>query len=100
MWIGGGRAPDGATLLPGEEIGRRLEAHERWAYDEREKVQSLRRLICLCSDRHGATHFGLAQVKGTDAAARAHPATVTGLDTRALDPHIRDAFALRRRATP
>jgi hypothetical protein len=75
-------------------ISRWLEVHERWTYDERKKVQSLRRLICLCSDCHGATHFGLAQVKGTDAAARAHLATVTGLDTRALDTHLRDAFAL------
>ena len=26
-----------------------LEAHERWAYDDASGVQTLRRLICLCS---------------------------------------------------
>ncbi|GAA1278917.1 hypothetical protein GCM10009609_47890 [Pseudonocardia aurantiaca] len=41
------------------EVGRWLEAHERFAYDERAGVQSLRRLICLCSSCHQATHFGL-----------------------------------------
>jgi hypothetical protein len=37
-----GHAPDPPT-------GRRLEAHERWIYDEPTGVQTLRRLICLCN---------------------------------------------------
>lgn len=71
---------------------RWLEVHERWAYDTHTRVQTLRRLICLCSNCHGATHFGLAQVKGTDPQARAHLATVTGMSRPALEAHIREAF--------
>ncbi len=33
---------------------RWLEAHERWAYDDATRVQSLRRLVCLCTDCHTA----------------------------------------------
>lgn len=40
------------------ESRRWLEVHERWAYDDKAKVQALRRLICLCTDCHTATHFG------------------------------------------
>lgn len=72
---------------------RWLEAHERWSYDEERHVQSLRRLVCLCTSCHGATHFGLAQVKGTDGVARAHLRQVTGFDERALELHLREAFA-------
>jgi hypothetical protein len=52
--------------------GRRLEAHERWIYDEPTGVQTLRRLICLCSQCHTFTHFGLAQIKGQADEALAH----------------------------
>jgi hypothetical protein len=44
--------------------GRPLEAHERWIYDAPTGVQALRRLICLCTQCHTVTHFGLAQIKG------------------------------------
>ena len=58
--------------------GRWLEAHERWAYDDAARVQSLRRLICLCTDCHAVTHFGLATVQGRDAQAMRHLRAVTG----------------------
>src|SRR5258708_37295062 len=35
-----------------------LDAHERFSYDERSGIQTLRRLICLCAACHGVTHFG------------------------------------------
>jgi hypothetical protein len=39
-----------------------LEANERWSYDETTRVQSLRRLVCLCTWCHHTTHFGHAEV--------------------------------------
>lgn len=60
---------------------RWLEAHERWAYDERDGVQALRRLICLCTDCHTVTHFGLAQIRGQADRALAHLQTVAGMST-------------------
>ena len=72
---------------------RRLEVHERWSYDPDHRVQSLRRLICLCTDCHRTTHFGLAQVRGTDGVALAHLMTVTGFSRPQAEQHVREAFA-------
>ena len=36
----------------------RLEAHERWEYDETNRTQKLKRLIALCHQCHQATHIG------------------------------------------
>lgn len=85
---------------PDRAAGRWLEAHERWAYtddpgpgrDGGGAVQALRRIICLCTWCHQATHYGLAQLRGTDAAAFAHLRTVTGMTERAARAHIDTAF--------
>jgi hypothetical protein len=67
-----GAAEDRATR-------RWLEAHERWRDDEQTGVQSLCRLICLCSPCHLVTHFGYANVTGRADEAFAHLCAVTGL---------------------
>ena len=77
-------------------VRRWLEVHERWSYDDVGGVQALRRLICLCTDCHSTTHFGLAQLKGTDSAALAHLCAVTGMSMRQALAHVDDAFALWR----
>ena len=51
------------------QAGARIEAHERWLFDDARGVQVLRRLICLCGACHGTTHFGLAQVQGRSSEA-------------------------------
>jgi Domain of unknown function (DUF5710) len=79
------------------EARRWLEAHERWAYDDSNNVQALRRLICLCTDCHTATHFGLASINGKSAEASEHLRTVTGLPANQISQHIDAAFALWRR---
>lgn len=76
---------------------RWLEAHERWHYDGHTRTQTLRRLICLCTDCHTTTHFGFAQVRGIDAQALAHLREVTGMSVSEADEHIDAAFALWRR---
>lgn len=60
-----GRGPDPSS-------GLRLEVHERWAYDDATRVQSLRRLICLCSACHLSTHYGFARVSGREDEAHEH----------------------------
>jgi hypothetical protein len=77
-------------------VGRWLEAHERWAYNEATGVQALRRLICLCTDCHRTTHYGLAQVQGHEADAFAHLLAVTGMTPAQATRHIAAAFALWR----
>jgi Domain of unknown function (DUF5710) len=76
------------------ESRRWLEAHERWAYDDKAKVQTLRRLICLCTDCHTATHFGLASLSGKDGEAFSHLCAVTGLPAKEVDSQIHAAFEL------
>lgn len=73
-----------------------LEAHERWVYDSKVKVQTLRRLICLCTDCHTVTHFGPASLKGKDAEAFKHLCAVTGMPAGEATRHIDAAFALWR----
>ncbi|MGH3772821.1 MAG: DUF5710 domain-containing protein [Pseudonocardiaceae bacterium] len=74
--------------------GRRLEAHERWTYDQPSGVQALRRLICLCDQCHTVTHFGLAGIRGLAEVALAHLRTVTGMTDQHARAHIGDAFTL------
>lgn len=78
------------------ERQRWLEAHERWSYDEAARVQTLRRLVCLCTDCHTATHIGLAGLQGNGQAAEAHLAAVTGLSPRDVERHVNDAFSVWR----
>ncbi|WP_030021064.1 DUF5710 domain-containing protein [Streptomyces monomycini] len=75
-----------------QDARRWLEAHERWAFDDTARVQTLKRLICLCTDCHTVTHFGFAQVRGLAAQAFAHLVQVTGMTGGAARQHVRDAF--------
>jgi hypothetical protein len=71
-----------------------LEAHERWAYDDIRQVQCLRRLICLCTPCHRATHMGLAQVRGQEAESLAHLARVNRWSYGQARAHTAEAFAV------
>ncbi|MCM2388146.1 DUF5710 domain-containing protein [Streptomyces albipurpureus] len=73
---------------------RWLEAHERWTFDDTTRVQTLKRLICLCTDCHTVTHFGYAQVRGIEAQAFAHLIKVTKMTEPQAREHVRAAFAL------
>lgn len=86
----------GAALTP-------LEAHERWSYGSRGRVQELRRLICLCEDCHKSTHLGrtwkTSAVEGL--AAEGHLARVTGkslAEVRDEYRRARDLCAWRSRS--
>jgi hypothetical protein len=71
----------------------RLEAHERWAYDEARGIQTLRRLISLCNACHTATHFGLAEKCGQRAAAMAQLMHVNRWTQDQAEAHVDQAFA-------
>ena len=70
----------------------RLEAHERWSYDDETHVQKLVRLIALCPDCHMVTHFGLASLRGKEKEAVAHFKKVSGLSYSDIKAHVEDAF--------
>ncbi|MFF4168894.1 DUF5710 domain-containing protein [Streptomyces sp. NPDC001744] len=79
------------------EARRWLEAHERWTFDGTTRVQALRRLICLCTDCHTVTHFGLAQVRGLEDRALAHLRKVTGMSEAQAREHVDVAFEVWER---
>lgn len=70
----------------------RMEVHERWDFDASTLTQRLCRLVCLCERCHSATHFGLAELKGTAPQARAQLAAVNGWTPRQVEQHIADAI--------
>lgn len=76
------------------ESGRWLEAHERWTYDASTNVQALRRLICMCTDCHTTTHYGLASLNGKGAEAFEHLCAVTGMSPNETSGHIDAALSL------
>ena len=65
--------------------------YERWFYDERTRVQQLRRLIVLCKPCHLVTHFGYANVTGRTGDALAHLKAVRGMSHQQAIDHIRAA---------
>jgi 5-methylcytosine-specific restriction endonuclease McrA len=71
---------------------RWLEVHERWAYDETTSTQTLKRLICLCTDCHQTTHMGFAQTQGRGEKALKHLMKVTGFDRDDAEEHVQIAF--------
>ena len=76
------------------QAGVRMEAHERWLFDDARGVQVLRRLICLCGACHGTTHFGLAQIQGRSSEALEQLMMVRGMSLERAAVHIGEAFAL------
>lgn len=67
---------------------RLLEVHERWHYNNDTGVQTLRRLICLCSPCHLVTHLGYANVTGRTEEALTHLRRVNGWDDGKTYAHV------------
>ena len=74
--------------------GRRhpVEAHERWAYDDINHVQTLVGIEALCPDCHSVRHLGKAFMDDRGKQAIAHLVKVNGWGRRELDDHVRKAF--------
>jgi len=80
---GAGRDPD---------VGKWLEAHERWEYDETTRTQRLKRIVCLCSFCHEVTHYGFACVRGRDELALRHLMYVNRWSGSRAKRHVEEAF--------
>lgn len=53
-----------------------VECHERWKYDDTNKIQTMTGLIALCPDCHSVKHLGFAHIQGKGERAREHLASV------------------------
>ena len=74
------------------EHNTRLEAHERWDYDNITKTQKLMRLIALCHKCHEVTHMGLAQIRNREVEAIDHLKNVRNFSDNECILHIKEAF--------
>jgi hypothetical protein len=70
-----------------------VECHEVWEYDDRRKVQSLKRLIALCPKCHGVKHIGRMQSTGKGGVALRHLMKINGWSKKAAEAYIQKAFA-------
>ena len=73
----------GRCMICGREA-RRLEAHERWAYDEENAVQRLTDVVALCYRCHEAVDIGRAQATGRGREAEDWFMKVNGVNYAAL----------------
>lgn len=71
-----------------------IEAHERWNYDDINKIQKLVRIIALCRDCHQSTHIGYANLTGNYQKAFNHLKKVRKFDDINCQNHIEKAFKL------
>lgn len=56
----------------------RLQAHERWSYDEERCVQKLEDVVAVCAACHAVIHIGRTQLMGNEKAAIEHFMKVNG----------------------
>lgn len=57
---------------------KRLEAHERWEYDEKNAVQKLVDVVAVCHACHEVIHIGRTQLLGGEERAAEHFMQVNG----------------------
>lgn len=67
----------GRCMICGVRSGR-LEAHERWAYDEANAVQRLADVVAVCRSCHEVIHIGRTQLMGREREAETHFMKVNG----------------------
>ena len=56
----------------------RLEAHEKWSYNEETATQKLEDILAVCPDCHHVIHIGRTQLKGDEVRAENHFMKVNG----------------------
>lgn len=81
---------------------KRLEAHEKWVYDEKNAVQKLEDVIAVCPACHAVIHVGRTQLKGDERAAEEHFMKVNGCTYAEYRKALGEATAvhLRRNRVP
>ncbi|MBQ8426462.1 MAG: HNH endonuclease [Clostridia bacterium] len=62
---------NGRCMICGKKTDR-LEAHERWIYDQINAVQKLQDVIAVCKDCHSVIHIGRTQLMGDEQRAEKH----------------------------
>jgi len=76
-----------------EICGRKgkMQAHEKWKYDNENNIQILIGLICLCEGCHGVKHFGRSQLIGKEEECINRIMEVNGWRRSQVIQHIQEA---------
>lgn len=74
----------------------RLEAHERWSYDDDKKVQKLQEIIAVCHACHSVIHIGRTQLVGDEDKAIKHFMKVNACSYADYRKALGEANALHR----
>ena len=75
----------------------RLEAHERWSYDEKNAVQKLEEVIAVCRSCHEVIHIGRTSLLGGEERACAHFMKVNGCSYSEYRKALGEANEVHRR---
>ena len=86
----------GKCMICGRKTDR-LEAHERWSYDEVNAIQKLEDIISVCHDCHSVIHIGRTQLKGNVERAENHFMRVNGCLYADYIAALGEANAVHRR---
>lgn len=70
----------------------RIDAHERWHYDEINKIQTLIKISSLCPNCHMASHMGFVRVQKKEHIAMAHLAWINLWTEQECEEHALQSF--------
>lgn len=76
---------------------KRLEAHEKWSYDEKKAVQKLENVVAVCPACHAVIHIGRTQLKGDERAAEEHFMKVNNCSYAEYRKALGEAVEIHRR---
>ncbi len=71
-----------------------VECHEKWAYDDQKKIQTLLGLVALCPSCHRVKHIGLATMQGKLPEAVDHLMLVNDMTEKEAVQCVGDAIAV------
>lgn len=74
----------------------RLEAHERWAYDDENYVQKLSDVVAICRPCHEVVHIGRTTLMGREKEASEHFMKVNGCTFSDYRKALGEANAVHR----
>ena len=86
----------GRCMICGAKVAR-LEAHERWEYDEENRVQKLSDVVAVCRACHEVIHIGRTQLMGNEERAAEHFMKVNGCTYAEYRKALGEANAAHRR---
>ena len=86
----------GRCMICGARTSR-LEAHERWSYDEKRKIQKLEDVVAVCRPCHEVIHISRTQLMGRGVEAMEHFMKVNGCTQSEFHEALGDANRLYRK---